>query len=151
MYEIRISRATTTDVLKIAPVFDLYRQFYEKSSDVQAAETFLNARLNANESIIFFAHDDDEVFGFTQLYPLFSSTNIQRELLLNDLFVVSSARRRGVAKRLMDAARDYARETGSRGLTLETAIDNVQAQALYEQLGYQRDTEHYHYYLQLDS
>ena len=82
------------------------------------------------------------MLGFVQLYPLWSSTRTPpgRFWLLNDLFVVESARRGGVARALMLRAEQLARETGAVGLTLSTAVDNLRAQPLYESLGYVRDT-----------
>ena len=42
-----------------------------------------------------------------------------------------------------------AKKSGASRIDLETAIDNTSAQALYESLGYQRDTEFYKYSLEL--
>jgi GNAT superfamily N-acetyltransferase len=67
--------------------------------------------------------------------------------ILNDLFVVPKARRFGVAKALMQRARDWAKENKADSLWLETAIDNVPAQSLYERLGWKRDNEFYRYNL----
>lgn len=63
---------------------------------------------------------------------------------LNDLYVDQSARRKGVAKILMKKAKEYALKTGAKGLTLETAIDNYNAQRLYESIGYEK-IECFHY------
>ena len=49
----------------------------------------------------------------------------------------------------MERASVYAESTGAKGLTLETAMDNLPAQALYESLGWKRDTEFYRYELDL--
>ncbi|HMW33454.1 MAG TPA: GNAT family N-acetyltransferase, partial [bacterium] len=57
------------------------------------------------------------------------------------------ARRSGVGEALMEKARRFAVETGAKGIELETGVENVQAQALYEKLGYQRNTDTYRYFL----
>jgi ribosomal protein S18 acetylase RimI-like enzyme len=49
----------------------------------------------------------------------------------------------------MEKARQLAVETGADGLILETAVDNLPAQRLYEQLGWKRDEEFYRYYLKV--
>jgi ribosomal protein S18 acetylase RimI-like enzyme len=49
----------------------------------------------------------------------------------------------------MEAARQYAAAREAGRLTLETAISNRIAQALYEDLGYARDKEFYTYHLDL--
>jgi ribosomal protein S18 acetylase RimI-like enzyme len=48
----------------------------------------------------------------------------------------------------MEAARQYASARGADRLTLETAITNRAAQALYEDLGYARSEEFYTYNLE---
>ena len=51
------------------------------------AENFLKERLENQDSEIFVAEENGILTGFTQLYPLFSSTRMKRYWLLNDLFV----------------------------------------------------------------
>jgi ribosomal protein S18 acetylase RimI-like enzyme len=58
---------------------------------------------------------------------------------LQDVSVLETARRRGVASALTRAAEREAAERGHAQLTLTVGIDNQAAQALYRKLGY-RDT-----------
>ena len=69
--------------------------------------------------------------------------------MLYDLFVDSGQRNNGVGKALMNRAKAMAVESGASRIDLETAIDNISAQGLYEALGYERDTEFYKYSLAL--
>jgi GNAT superfamily N-acetyltransferase len=85
--------------------------------------------------------------GFTQLYPSFSSVSVKRLWILNDLFVSQAARRGGVGRRLLERAREWAVETGAKGLTLTTALNNTAARALYESCGWRLDDEFAHYQL----
>lgn len=89
------------------------------------------------------------VLGFTQLYPSFSSVSMRPIWILNDLYVVEDARRRGGGARLLRAARDHALKTGSARLALSTAVTNTTAQALYERDGWRRDDEFFHYEYEL--
>jgi ribosomal protein S18 acetylase RimI-like enzyme len=147
-FEIR--RATFHDLDVLVPLFDGYRQFYGKPSDEAGAREFLTARLRLNESMILLARDGHgAAAGFTQLYPLFSSVRMVRTWLLNDLFVAATARRQGVAKALLETAATEARNLGAASLSLSTAHDNLAAQALYESLGWQRDTQFREYSLTL--
>jgi GNAT superfamily N-acetyltransferase len=134
---------------QIVPLFDAYRQFYEQPSDTQGARRFLHDRLVNGESVIFLALLDGEAAGFIQLYPSFSSVSMKRRWILNDLFVTPEARRKGVGEAMLERARLYAVETGAKGLMLETAVDNIPAQRLYESLGWQRETEFYVYNLRV--
>ncbi len=141
-----IRRARIGDVGALAPLFDAYRQFYQKPGDVKGAGRFLRERLTKKDSVVFLASDDaGTVHGFVQLYPTLSSVSMQRLWILNDLFVSSSARRSGVAEALIERSIQHARETRSKGLILETAIDNIPARTLYEKLGWKRDDEFHRY------
>lgn len=131
----------------LVPLFDAYRRFYKQPSDVRGAREFLRERVARKESVAFLAMDGDKACGFVQLYPSFDSTAMRRLWVLNDLFVVPEVRKSGVAKLLMERARQLAVETKAKGLILETAVDNVPAQKLYEQLGWKRDTAFHRYYL----
>ncbi len=143
----QIRKAQSSDLEPLCQLFDDYRQFYQQTSDLKEARNFLNQRIQEQESVIFVAENNDELIGFTQLYPSFSSVSMQRLWILNDLFVAANARKQGVANALMTAAKNFAEETESKGIILETDLDNVQAQALYDKLGYQKQTSTYHYFL----
>lgn len=135
----------------LAVLFNDYRRFYRQSSDLEAARRFLSERLTNDESVIFAAQlaESDGLVGFTQLYPTFSSVRMSRVWTLNDLFVAESARGLGVARTLMEAAREFAVSTGAVALELETERENVVAQALYDSLEYDCNEDFLHYALSL--
>jgi len=140
-----VIQASLDNLQTLIPLFDGYRVFYKQASDHGAVKNFLVERFQKKDSVIFIALDEKENgLGFTQLYPSFSSVSIQRTYILNDLFVSELARGKGVGEALMEHAKQFAREMGSKGLTLETAIDNP-AQNLYTRLGWVKDTKVNHY------
>ena len=143
---IAVRQATIFDLDRIAPLFDLYRQFYRKPSDLDLARGFLRDRFEHNQSIIFLAtREDGAAVGFAQLFPSFSSASAARILILNDLFVVSEVRRRGLGSQLLAAAAEFGRAIGAVRLTLSTEVTNEAAQALYEGAGWKRQTDFYVY------
>ena len=144
-----IRRAVPTDADTLAPLFDAYRGFYGRPSDLALARRFLAERLGRGESVVLFAADGAAPCGFTQLYPLFSSLRCSPVWMLSDLFVAPERRRDGVGRRLMEAAHAFAREQGAAAIELDTAHTNSAAQALYESLGYEREVEFRHYVLSL--
>ena len=147
---IRVRQAVIGDLDALAPLFDAYRQFYGRTTDLAAARAFLFERFKHQQSVIFIAHDGaDAAIGFTQLYPLFSSLTLARTFVLYDLFVAPSARRSGAARKLLRAAADYGRAVGAGALELSTATDNEAAQRLYESEDWVRDTAFYGYGLAL--
>lgn len=145
--DFKIILAQLEHVDLIAPLFDLYRQFYRQPPDPSGALKFIRERLERAESVIFLALDGNRAAGFTQLYPLFSSVSMRRLWLLNDLYVSSEIRQRGVGLALLERAREFAIETGAKGLELATATDNIPAQRLYEKTGWKKDLEFLHYSL----
>ncbi|EIM01629.1 acetyltransferase [Rhodanobacter thiooxydans] len=145
-----IRQATMLDLDTLAPLFDGYRQFYGQPADLARARDFLAERFHHHESLVLLALGEHGAgFGFTQLYPLFSSVRTVRTWLLNDLFVAATARRQGVGAALLKAAAEHAHALGAASLSLSTALDNAPAQALYESLGWQRDHQFCEYSLAL--
>ncbi|MFC7358592.1 GNAT family N-acetyltransferase [Jejudonia soesokkakensis] len=141
----KVHRASSKDLKKLVPLFNDYRIFYKQNSNQEAARLFLAERFSENDSIIFMAENaSGKGIGFTQLYPSFSSVSLQRTYILNDLYVASEARKKGVGEALLKAAKQFAITEGSKGLTLETEIDNP-AQSLYKKLGWVQDTKVNHY------
>ena len=141
LIEVVIRAASSVeDIDAVAPLFDDYRAFYKATPDQAGARAFLFDRWRLGESVLFIAFDDGEPRGFVQLYPIFTSVEMRRMWLLNDLFVRETARGTGVGRALMRRAEEHARETGAAGLTLSTATDNVTAKALYESERYEPDS-----------
>jgi ribosomal protein S18 acetylase RimI-like enzyme len=141
--------ARLADVEEVAKLFDRYRVFYQQSSDIEAARAFLQERFEKGDSTVFVARDRDLAIGFTQLYPSFSSVSMKPIWILNDLFVETAYRNRGVAKLLMSAAENFARETGAVKIILATQVSNIAARSLYESLGYTQDKDFDRYAFQL--
>lgn len=137
--------ASSANIAQLFPLFDAYRVFYNQISNPEASKKFLKERFVKKDSAIFLCLDASKRgLGFTQLYPSFSSVSMQRTYILNDLFVAADARKKGIGEALMEFAKEYAKSNGSKGLTLETDIDNP-AQKLYKKLGWKKDTHVNHY------
>lgn len=141
MGNIAVRQAVLNDIEALASLFDAYRQFYGRPSDVEAAKEFLLARFEHGESILLIAHEGNEPVGFTQLYPSFSSVSLARTFVLNDLFVDKRARRKGVASKLIAATTELTATLGAVRVSLSTAVTNDAAQALYQSLGWKRDEQ----------
>lgn len=144
-----IRQATFSDVDLLVPLFDGYRQFYRQPSEPDRIRRFLLDRFEHNQSVIFVAVAEGRLIGFTQLYPSFSSGALARIFVLNDIFVDPGARRSGAGTALLEAAADYGRRMGAIRLVLSTELTNLTAQALYEKLGWKRNTEFCTYQLGL--
>jgi ribosomal protein S18 acetylase RimI-like enzyme len=136
----------------VIELFDKYRIFYKQPSDLNIAKEFITARLNNNESVIFVALENEKPVGFTQLYPTYSSMRATKNWILNDLYVEKEYRKQGIGEKLIKAAMGFAKQQHASFVQLSTAVDNLTAQSLYEQIGFKRqepDSEFYTYRISL--
>lgn len=148
---LRIITAGADHINPVARLFDLYRQFYAEPADLKLAKRFIGHNIRQSRSTILLATDKDgNALGFTQLYPGWCSVAAAPYMTLYDLYVDEKARNRGVARALMAAAEKVARKAKATRIDLETAKDNYSAQALYEEIGYEREHVFYKYSLALD-
>jgi len=144
--------ATLADLDVVAPLFDAYRQFYEKEPDLTLAKSFIHARLQNDESVILLASNEmQDVIGFCQLYPTFCSVEAKAIYSLYDLFVSPEERRSGAGRVLLQAAEKLAAANGKARMDLTTARTNKPAQAAYESLGWVRDEVFYAYSKSVDA
>jgi len=146
MTPITVRQAVFADLGPLAELFDQYRVFQGKNSDLPAARAFLQARFDHGESVVFLACEGAVPLGFAQLYPSYSSTALARVFILNDLFIHENGRRKGVASRLLAAVEGYAWAQGAARATLNVARDNPSAQALYEARGWSKDAQFFMYH-----
>ena len=137
-----IKRISSFESNLVVELFDKYRVFYKQPSNIELANTFIQARLDNNESVIFVAMKSEGIqitpIGFMQLYPKFSSGKAIKIWVLNDLYVEPEYRKQGTGERLIQTALKFAREDGASYVELSTAVDNHNAQSLYESLGFIR-------------
>jgi len=141
----KIIQASSEHLEILLPLFEGYRTFYKQPVNHEASRAFLTERLNKKDSVIFITVDEhNNGLGFTQLYPSFSSVSMQPTYILNNLFVATSARKKGVGEALMERAKQFTIAKNAKGLTLETEIDNP-AQFLYERLGWEKNLDVFHY------
>lgn len=138
----KVREAEEKDIIRLTELFEGYRKFYKKDPDKAGAENFLRERLSQKDSVIYICEDDHGTpAGFTQLYPLFSSTRMKRLWLLNDLYVEEDHRGKGYSRILIERAKQLSRDTGAAGLMLQTAKTNMPGNALYPSEGFVLDEE----------
>ncbi len=135
-----IREAKKNDLKQIGELFDGYRVFYKKTTDIEGGISFLKERLENQDSKLFIAENDEqEIVGFVQLYPLFSSTRMQKLWLLNDLFVHADHRGKQVSKQLIEKAKQLVRDSSACGMFLETEKSNLIGNNLYPETGFEKN------------
>ena len=135
-------KTTPKDLDQLTELFDAYRMFYRKTTDLRGAKAFLEKRISNKDSEIFVAENaNNKLIGFVQLYPLFSSTRMKKYWLLNDLFVHSESRGKGVSIALIDKAKELVLESNACGMYLETEKSNLIGNYLYPKTGFELNTD----------
>ncbi|TYR32188.1 GNAT family N-acetyltransferase [Sphingobacterium phlebotomi] len=145
MKNIEIKLASANDAIKIEPIFSLYREFYGMEKDSPGTIDFLRKRLGNNESILLYAERNGSIIGFAQLYPTFSSASLRKAYVLNDLYVIETERKQGIAKLLINESIEIAQRDECVRISLSTAKDNP-AQTLYEKMGFKESSFKFYNY-----
>lgn len=142
---ITIFKATTRHLNDLTLLFDAYRIFYKKESDLDGAKEFLKQRLTKKQSLVFMAYEGPKAVGFTQLYPN-SSVSMAPLWILNDLFVAPKHRNKKIGMQLLKFAQVFAIETNTKGISLETENTNAIGNQLYPKVDFKKDKEHNFYF-----
>lgn len=126
------------DVGELLPLMRAYCDFYEVAPTDQRLEALARALIDdpRNEGLQLIARDEDGTpLGFATVFWSWQTLSAARAGVMNDLFVVPEARRRGVGSELIAECRRRCRERGAAELVWETAPDNETAQSVYRDLG----------------
>jgi ribosomal protein S18 acetylase RimI-like enzyme len=147
-----IRRAVTED----APVLALLNRHVQdphvaaepliyRPARVDDVAAWFLARLKDGDTA-FIAHEGGESIGYVIFRvidrPGHLFAHARRLLLVDQLAVVSSARRRGAGRALMNAVEDQARRSGVDAVELDVRSANLGAIAFYAALQYQTEQLH---------
>ena len=111
-----------------------YCDFYDaKVSDTVTTRTWSRILDPDSGVLCIVAEVDGQVYGFANCVIHENTWELQPVCYLEDLYVLPSARGRGVGKAMMEWLRNAMRAEGWARLYWVTAQDNVAARALYEQ------------------
>ena len=136
---VQVREAKLSDLENLSDLFNSYRMFYGKKSDIKVANEFLRSRIENKDSKIFVCDLNNELFGFVQLYPIFSSTRVSKYWLLNDLFVDIKKRGKGYSKLLIERSKELVIESKACGMMLETEKSNDIGNMLYPSTGFKKN------------
>ena len=67
-----IRDAKISDIDNLSTLFNSYRVFYKKDSNLNIAKDFISCRIDIGDSKIYVCEVNKILTGFVQLYPLFS-------------------------------------------------------------------------------
>ncbi|CAM3884831.1 GNAT family N-acetyltransferase [Mesobacillus thioparans] len=122
-------------------LFDLMVQyivdFYKKPMpDETELKNLIRHLLEHPETgLQFVAEKEGQLLGFATLYFTFSTLQVKRAAILNDLFIKETARGEKAGEQLFKKCLAFIRENDFAYMTWETGKDNLAAQGLYDKMG----------------
>ncbi|MBT2662046.1 GNAT family N-acetyltransferase [Bacillus sp. ISL-45] len=138
MEELTIRPAEERDILRLYHLMTQYIVDFYKKPEPNGAElkNLIQHLLDHPDSgLQFVAELEGEIVGFATLYYTFSTLQVKRAAILNDLFVADGARGKRVGEQLFEKCLNHIRENEFAYMTWETAKDNYIAQSLYNKMG----------------
>ncbi|MFT0213919.1 GNAT family N-acetyltransferase [Pseudomonas sp. F1_0610] len=148
----QIIQATCDHLDLLVPMFVRYRELYGARPMVELSRAFLEQRIRSQEAVVYlaFTKDSNELIGFSLLYTSYSSLSLRPVWILNDIFVIESARRKQVARSLVIRSRDDATAANAVRLRVATNTHNNAIRKMYESLGFYENPQLTNYILPLD-
>jgi GNAT superfamily N-acetyltransferase len=126
-----------------------YLEFYKEQLPQEITNATWERMLATDEKMYgFVAFDGDAMVGFVNYIFHRSTWAKGYYCYLEDLYVADEARRKGVAKALIQAVRKAANENNCERLYWVTGESNTVAKALYDKIA--EKTEYFQYRLSLD-
>jgi GNAT superfamily N-acetyltransferase len=103
--------------------------------DPRRAEVALREAIASHDSVVLVADEGARLVGICTVYQDMHSVRFGYRAWIEDLAVDPERRSQGIGKRLLDAARDWARERGATHLELDSAEARTEAHRFYEREG----------------
>ena len=122
---VEVSTLREEEFEALLPLIAAYQSFYEVDEiDNDRNRLFFRRFIAPSEDGRILAARDEggAILGYACLYWHFSSLAAMETVLMNDLFVVSEARGRGVGRALIEASATVARERGAAWLEYELDV-----------------------------
>lgn len=119
---------------EVLPLIRQYQEFYNvpSISDSMNSEFFSQFGESNSLGCLFIYRKDEQAIAFATVYFSFASSIASKIAIMNDLYTVPQMRGLGIGKLLIEHCHTFAKSHGAARLQWTTAIDNTQAQKLYD-------------------
>ncbi|KAB8274866.1 acyl-CoA N-acyltransferase [Aspergillus minisclerotigenes] len=136
--EYKVTELTTADFDQWSVLFKSYLDFYETSLDQEQYRTTFERLVQKHNGlqglVVRETGDETTVVGFAHFFPMQTTWSEKNIMFLDDLFVDSSVRNRGLGRSLIQSVAEIARSSDCLRVQWTTQHDNLPAQALYNNL-----------------
>lgn len=132
-----IESVTEKNLHEILPLIRSYQEFYNVAeiSDKRNREFFAQFGPHSDAGCQFAFRSGKNIVAFATVYFSYSSSIASKTAVLNDLFTLPEARRKGIGRSLIEHCWCYASSKGAVRLQWATQVDNKAAQSLYRSIG----------------
>ena len=119
-------------------ILPLYEWLFSKPGnpppgwDGDRAKLALTEAIAAPQSTVLVAEDAEALIGFCSAYLELNSVRFGQRVWVEDLAVDPQRRSEGVGGALLDAAADWARDSGATHIELDTGLARTDAQRFYQ-------------------
>jgi ribosomal protein S18 acetylase RimI-like enzyme len=120
-------------ILMVQYIVDFYQR--PQPNDEELINLINHLIDNPSIGLQFVAERNGELVGFATLYFTFSTLQVKKAAILNDLYVTEKGRGQKIGELLFQCCLSHIRENEFAYMTWETAKDNLIAQGLYNKLG----------------
>ncbi|HWX52789.1 MAG TPA: GNAT family N-acetyltransferase [Solirubrobacteraceae bacterium] len=137
-----IELVTEADLPDLLPLMRAYCDFYDAAPADEQLLALSRALLAdpEHEGLQLIARDaKGAAVGFATVFWSWSTTSASRIGVMNDLYVLPSARGQGLADHLIAACTERCALRGAASLEWQTAPSNLRAQAVYDRVGGKRE------------
>jgi ribosomal protein S18 acetylase RimI-like enzyme len=127
---------------EVIPLIRRYQEFYgvtEISVEINRA-FFLQFGERQSKGCQFLFREGGQAVAFSTVYFTYASTIAAKVAVLSDLYTLPENRGKGIGKQLIEHCRKYAFKKGAVRLQWVTAVNNRQAQRLYDSLDITKST-----------
>lgn len=134
---VQITPVNESDFQQWRTMWLAYLTFYRARTPSENEVRHLWQRLlasNTTESCLVARHDNSLAVGFAHFLSHSSTWSQQPVCYLQDLYVLTQYRGKGLAKRLIQATYDTAKKSGQTKLYWQTQADNHSARRVYDKL-----------------
>jgi aminoglycoside 3-N-acetyltransferase I len=141
-----ITQLAACDVPVLRRLLRTFGDAFDEPDTYQGAvpsDEYLRALLDKPTFVALAALDGDQVVGGLAAYVLEKFERERSEVYIYDLAVAEGHRRKGIARRLIEALKPIARARGARVIFVQADGGDTAAIALYQSLGAREDVHHF--------
>lgn len=140
MQNIVIQKAQTTDIEAMAELLSiLLSQEADFTPNIELQKRGLRLIIeNPNSGQLFVAKTNNNIIGMVNLLFTISTAIGQKVAILEDMVVLPDFRNTGIGGKLIEHAKQFAKNEGFGRITLLTDYDNKKAHSFYKKKGFEK-------------